>query len=302
LAVGRLSDAEESFRRAEAIDPEDKDVQTYLQETRATLQMAHELEPSFPPSRAAALDGDLIELELSPAQRAATEQMLSEERARRDALLAAISLVSSDGAELPPTIESALRPVELAAQETPGARLATEQARGPVAKRVLFGPDGRTLAVFYVPATGGPPVLREDSSDGAPDRWTAYSDRRRSEVWEDREHAGVPTTHLLLGRDGQVQKIEVLRAADGTPVRVFQYEGGRLVSEAQDTNGDGVLDRFERFDADGEVVLREEDLNGDGKIDVRSFFEKGKLVRREVTDPELFERMSPARPQGASAP
>ncbi|HME73601.1 MAG TPA: tetratricopeptide repeat protein [Myxococcota bacterium] len=293
LAVGRLNDAEESFRRAKAIDPDDKDVRTYLEEARATLALARELEPSLPPSRTAALGEDLIEVELSPAQRAAAEQMLSEERARRDALLAAISLVGAEGDELPPAIESALRPVELEKQDAPGPRLATQQAHGPVAKRVLFAPDGRTLAVFYIATAGGPPVLREDSADGEPERWTAYTDRRRSEVWEDREHAGVPTAHFVLGRDGNIQKIEVLRAADGTPVRVFEYAGGRLVSEAQDTNGDGVLDRFERFDADGEVIMREEDLNGDGKIDVRSFFEKGKLVRREITDPELLQGVAP---------
>ncbi|HTF34357.1 MAG TPA: tetratricopeptide repeat protein [Myxococcota bacterium] len=293
LAVGRLNDAEESFRRAEAIDPDDKDVRVYIEEARATLALARELEPTLPPARAAALGGDLIEVELSPAQRAGAEQMLSEERARRDALLAAISLVGGEGDELSPAIESALRPAEIARGDAPGPRLAAQQAHGPVAKRVLFAPDGRTLAVFYVPTAGGPPVLREDGADGAPERWTAYAGRRRSEVWEDREHAGVPTSHFVLGRDGTVQKIEVLRAADGTPVRVFEYAGGRLVSEAQDTNGDGILDRFERFDADGEVVLREEDLNGDGKIDVRSFFEKGKLVRREITDPELLQGAAP---------
>jgi Flp pilus assembly protein TadD len=299
LAVGRLNDAEESFQRAEAIDPDDADVRAYVQEARATLALARELEPTLPASRTAGLGGDLIDVELSPAQRAAAEQMLSEERARRDALLAAISLVGGGEDELSPTIESALRPVEIERQDAPGPRLAAKQAHGPVTKRVLFAPDGRTLAVFYVPTAGGPPVLREDSADGKPDRWTAYTQRRRSEVWEDREHAGVPTAHFVLGRDGAVQKIEVLRAADGTPVRVFEYAGGHLVSEAQDTNGDGILDRFERFDADGEVVVREEDLNGDGKIDVRSFFEKGKLVRREITDPELLpgpqELGSPAR-------
>jgi DNA-binding NarL/FixJ family response regulator len=301
LAVGRLNDAEESFRRAEAIDPDDKDVRAYLEETRATLALARELEPSLPPSRVAALNGDLIEVELSPAQRAAAEQMLSEERARRDALLAAISLVGGGGDELSPAIESALRPADLEKQDAPGARLAAQQAHGSVAKRVLFAPDGRTLAVFYVPTAGGPPVLREDSADGEPERWTAYTDRRRSEVWEDREQAGVPTAHFVLGRDGAVQKIELLRAADGTAVRVFEYAGGHLVSEAQDTNGDGVLDRFERFDPDGEVVMREEDLNGDGKIDVRSFFEKGKLVRREIIDPELLQRNTPHE-RGAPAP
>ncbi|HBZ72542.1 MAG TPA: hypothetical protein DEP35_23525, partial [Deltaproteobacteria bacterium] len=204
LAVGRISDAEESFRRAEAIDPDDKDVRAYVEEARATLALARELEPTLPVSRVAAVGGDLIEVELSPAQRAATEQMLAEERARRDALLAALSLVGGEGNELSPAIESALRPAELESQDAPGPRLAAEQAHGPVAKRVLFAPDGRTLAVFYVPAAGGSPVLREDSEDGAPDRWTAYAGRRRSEVWEDREHAGVPTAHFVLGPDGAV--------------------------------------------------------------------------------------------------
>ncbi|HYB12165.1 MAG TPA: tetratricopeptide repeat protein, partial [Myxococcota bacterium] len=301
LAVGRLNEAEESFRRAEAIDPDDKDSRAYLQEVEETLAIARELEPSLPRPPTAAPAGDLVEVELSPAQRAAAEQMLAEERARRDALLAAVALVGGGGDELSPAIESALTPVELERQDAPGPRLAAQRAHGPVAKRVLFAPDGRTLAVFYVPEAGGAPVLREDSADGEPERWTAYTDRRRSEVWEDREHAGVPTAHFVLGRDGAIQKIEVLRAADGTPVRVFEYSQGRLVSEAQDTNGDGVLDRFEHFDAQGEVVMREEDLNGDGKIDVRSFFEKGKLVRREITDPELLQGVSP-RPGGAPAP
>jgi hypothetical protein len=298
LAVGRLGDAEESFRRAESVDPDDRDVRTYLAETQATLALARELEPGFSSSPTTS-GSDVIEVELTPAQRAGAEQMLSEERARRDSLLAAISLVGGNGDELSPAIQSALRPAEIEPQDAAGARLASQQAHGAVAKRVLLAPDGRRLAVFYVPAAGGPPVLREDSEDGV-ERWTAYSDHRRSEVWEDREHTGVPTAHFVLGRDGAVQKIEVLRAADGTPVRVFEYEGGRLVSEAQDTNGDGVLDRFERFDPGGEVVVREEDLNGDGKIDIRSFFEKGKLVRREIIDPELMERAAaPAQPARA---
>ena len=140
LAVGRLNDAEESFRRAEAIDPDDKDVRVYIEEARATLALARELEPTLPPARAAALGGDLIEVELSPAQRAGAEQMLSEERARRDALLAAISLVGGEGDELSPAIESAPRPRRSREGDAPGPRLAAQQAHGPVAKRVLLRP------------------------------------------------------------------------------------------------------------------------------------------------------------------
>ena len=34
---------------------------------------------------------------------------------------------------------------------------------------------------------------------------------------------------------------------------------------------------------------KEEDLNGDGRIDVTSFYAKGKLVRKEVSDPSLVQ-------------
>ena len=67
---------------------------------------------------------------------------------------------------------------------------------------------------------------------------------------------------------------------------MFHYSGGQLRREESDTDGDGVLDRFDRFDAAGFVGFREEDLDGDGAIDVRSEFRGGKLVRREVTPPE----------------
>ena len=68
---------------------------------------------------------------------------------------------------------------------------------------------------------------------------------------------------------------------------MFRYENGRLDAEELDTDGDGRLDRFDRFDADGRVALREEDLDGDGAIDVRSRYESGRLVRREFSRPEL---------------
>jgi hypothetical protein len=35
------------------------------------------------------------------------------------------------------------------------------------------------------------------------------------------------------------------------------------------------------------LAQREEDKNGDGKIDVTSVYENGKLVRREIADPNL---------------
>ena len=35
------------------------------------------------------------------------------------------------------------------------------------------------------------------------------------------------------------------------------------------------------------IARREEDVNGDGVADVKSIYEDGKLVRREISDPAL---------------
>ena len=48
----------------------------------------------------------------------------------------------------------------------------------------------------------------------------------------------------------------------------------------------GLLDTFDQLDREGRVDLREEDLDGDGAIDVRSFYRAGRLVRRELSQPE----------------
>ena len=36
-----------------------------------------------------------------------------------------------------------------------------------------------------------------------------------------------------------------------------------------------------------QLTKREEDKNGDGQVDVTSIYENGKLVRREISDPDL---------------
>ena len=41
------------------------------------------------------------------------------------------------------------------------------------------------------------------------------------------------------------------------------------------------------FDGSERATERTEDLNGDGMIDARSFFENGKLVRREIVDESM---------------
>ncbi|MGH0028699.1 MAG: hypothetical protein ACQGVC_02835 [Myxococcota bacterium] len=124
--------------------------------------------------------------------------------------------------------------------------------------------------------------------DGRPDRWIAYRDGARDEIFEDRSGRGAPDLHLVFAPGGEpLERVSLDADGDGRPERVFRYADGRLRTEEADTNGDGRLDTFDRIGNDGRVDVREEDLDGDGAIDVKSVFRAGKLVRREITSPEL---------------
>jgi len=111
---------------------------------------------------------------------------------------------------------------------------------------------------------------RHDSdNDGRIDRRVSYEQRRRTRAEEDRD------------RDGRMDTWTTYRVVNGDEV-VARVE--------RDTKGGGKPDVFETYDTQsGKAVLskREEDVNGDGTIDVTSIYEKGKLVRREITDPSL---------------
>jgi hypothetical protein len=134
-----------------------------------------------------------------------------------------------------------------------------------------------------------PTAPRSLATTSQPDRWTFYEERVRSEVWEDADGAGRPHVRLVFESGGRtVVRIEFLASDDKGLERVFHYADGALVSEDHDTNGDGSLDRFDHFDAEGRLRERGEDLDGDGRVDLRSIYREGKLVRREVASPAFL--------------
>lgn len=293
LEQGRLRDAAETFRRAAAIDPEDRDARTYLMEAETSLAMSHEIagrRQGGPGADAEEASGDALGGALGPEERGSLEEQLADERARREELLAALAVVGEAPRAPGPEVLRALRPWPDADPTSPGARIAATLAGGPVQARALFAPDGAVLARFWVASQGGPVVLREDDTDGdgRADRWSAARTDGGREVWEDRRDGAAPDVHLVLGADGQPRRIELL-AADGRVTRAFDYEDGRLASDTQDVQGHGRLDRTDHFAADGSIVLREEDLDDDGRMDVRTHFSAGKVVRREILDPALVQ-------------
>jgi Flp pilus assembly protein TadD len=282
LASGRLAPASVAFERAARIDPEDSDVRAYLEETRATLELARQIPGA---SRTPTLDPSM-----SPSARASADALLIEERRRRDDLLALLAVLDEDLRVPPAATLATLRRVDLPPGKDFGPKLARERAGGEIEARGVYAPDGSLLSRYFF-ARGAPlPVLREEdtSQDGKPDRWIGYQDGMRREIWEDGRGRGRPDVHLVFAAQGEpLERIELDDDGNGKPERVFVYTLGKLTGESRDTNRDGVLDRFDRLDADGELVLREEDVNADGTIDVRSIYSAGRLVRRQLAMPGL---------------
>ena len=73
---------------------------------------------------------------------------------------------------------------------------------------------------------------------------------------------------------------------DGRTNRMTEYDGsGHVTKIARDTTGGGTFNQFAYYEPEtGKVLREEEDLNGDKTVDVISYFEKGRLVRREFFD------------------
>lgn len=292
LATGRVNEALESFHRAAEIDPYDGNVRAYVQEAALTLAMARELLGEEPHS---AGTGDL-DPQLTAVQRSVTEQLLAEERERRDALLAALLVLDSAGHAPPAQALENLRSAVVASPGGAGAQLAATLSDAPMDVRAYFGPDGATLARYWFPEGASAPVLREEDADGdgTLDRWQGYVGATRRHLWEDRQGLGRPDLHMTFTEDGAVDRIEIDVDGDGRSERIFLYERGVLASESRDTDDDGRLDRVEHFDAEGFVVRREDDLDGDGEPDVKSFYERGSLVRREIVNLELVDELTGA--------
>lgn len=107
------------------------------------------------------------------------------------------------------------------------------------------------------------------NNDGVPDLIIKYEDRLRVTLDEDRD------------RDGRIDHWTKYTIRDGEEI---------VETVRRDTSGDGKADVFESYDGStGKAVLakREEDRNGDGEIDVTSIYKKGKLVKREISNPDL---------------
>jgi hypothetical protein len=157
----------------------------------------------------------------------------------------------------------------------------------------------------------------DSNSDGKIDVWESYAGGRMSSRQIDRDNDGVKDAFYVYEGDALLEERHD-SDNDGTMDLIVTYRKRQRVGSEEDTDHDGQMDtwtsyqvvrdeeaisRIERdTDADGtrdvfetyeaakgrpQLTKREEDKDGDGQVDVISIYENGKLVRREISDPNL---------------
>ena len=296
LSIGELALALEHFARAREIDPDDAMTAAFFADARRSLDMMRLLTPSRtlpgvsapPPS-----DGGHLGPQLSRAQRSGLEAQLAHEQRRREEMLSALAVLYE--LRSAPTLGTVANMRRADLRDPSGTGVALAMARisggGAVEVRTLYAPDGGVLARYYFAENSEAPVLREEdmNADGAPDRWVGYERGVVSEIWESDFPGGPPTLHLVYGPGGTpIERVELDHDGDGRLDRLFVYDAGRLREESWDTNGDGAYDRWQQFDETGSLTLREEDIDGDEEVDVRTAYNKGRIIRREILNADLL--------------
>jgi antitoxin component YwqK of YwqJK toxin-antitoxin module len=181
--------------------------------------------------------------------------------------------------------------------------------------------DGRMdLWAHYVDGK----VVRKESDtrrSGQVDLWIHYDEHGNVARAEALVENDVKLTQIFT--DGRVAREEWRRHPGGQLTAVAIHQDGKVVQREEDSTGQGRLDLVSVFDGDGRLlkqgrradegwlmswrhfdpggrVVREEELRKDGEIVAVSFFENGRLTRKElyVLDEELFRR-APRVPDAA---
>jgi hypothetical protein len=159
----------------------------------------------------------------------------------------------------------------------------------------------------------------DENGDGKVDAWETYSGGRMTSREVDRDGNGTRDAFYIYSGGALVEERHDTKGS-GKIDRIVHYAGGHIttvdedrdgngqidawshyavdpttgsevvVKVERDSKGDGKPDVFETYEQQGgktNLVRREEDVNQDGTSDIVSIYDKGKLVKREISDPAL---------------
>jgi len=194
-----------------------------------------------------------------------------------------------------------------------------ERARVEKQARVDGGEREPTTTASLNKRESAPPAgpfknveIKDLNGDGIPDLWIYHNPMKPEEIIRQEEATKGDSRVDVWSyfKDGKLVRREVDTNASGRPDTVYYYEDDKLAREERDEKGEGhatfrafyqngrlyrveksaqgngKMDLWVTYDTskEGEIVLREErDLNSDGAVDLWSYFENGRLVRRDVS-------------------
>ena len=145
--------------------------------------------------------------------------------------------------------------------------------------------DGRIDAVSYM---DGARVIRieiDTDQDGRVERWEYYGPSQKLEkVGFSRSNDGQEDAWSYPDQNGSIVRIEISTRRNGTISRTEHFEHDQPIRAEEDTDGDGVLDKWEVFEA-GRLASVAFDSTHRGSPDRRLVYAADGSVRVEV-DPD----------------
>jgi hypothetical protein len=119
-------------------------------------------------------------------------------------------------------------------------------------RQLRYDSDGNGT-VDTVSYMDGAQVLRieiDKDEDGKIDRWEYYDAARRLQrVGWSRANDGVEDAWSYVDADGKVTRVAISTRRDGRVSRTERYQDDVPTSAEEDTDGDGVIDKWETYEA-----------------------------------------------------
>ena len=141
----------------------------------------------------------------------------------------------------------------------------------------------------------------DSDEDGKIDRWEYYdADQHIVKIGFSRDHDGKEDAWSYQGPDGATDRVEISTRKDGKVSRTEHYVRNALTAAEEDSDGDGVIDKWETYDS-GRLASVAFDTRHRGKPDRRLVYLTTGGVRVEV-DPSgdgrfVVERAPAATPR-----
>ena len=149
--------------------------------------------------------------------------------------------------------------------------------------------NGKVDTISYMDGSSIQRIELDKDEDGKVERWEYYGpDQKLLRVGFSRGQDGIVDAWSYARVDGSIERIEISTARDGKVTRIEHYEHDAIAAAEEDSDGNGALDKWERYDTAGEesrLVSVSFDTRSLGRPDRRVMYEPGGAVRVEI-DPD----------------